>query len=76
MNDSGGHGQQLVIRREVYFPTAGDIDLNIRLFTRIFRQTYCALLCGISSVRGILAIPYGTLPSGWMPEPGRRAACR
>jgi hypothetical protein len=47
MNDGGGCGQQLVIRQEIYFRDHGNIALNIQVFTLIFRQVYCALICRI-----------------------------
>jgi hypothetical protein len=45
MNDGGGCRQQLVIRQEIYFRDRGNIALNIQVFTLIFRQAYCALIC-------------------------------
>src|SRR5580692_1416547 len=47
MNDGGGCRQQLVIRQEIYFSDDGNIALNIQVFTLIFRQEYCALICRI-----------------------------
>jgi hypothetical protein len=47
MNDDGGCRQQLVIRQEIYFRDHGNIALNIQVFTSIFRQVYCALICRI-----------------------------
>jgi hypothetical protein len=47
MNDGGGCGQQLVIRQEICFRDHGNIALNIQVFTLIFRQAYCALICRI-----------------------------